>query len=282
MTHRCLAVLAVLAVLALAAPAAASTEGRLRLEVLVDGAPLREHRARGTTYVEAREGREYSLRLTNLEPVRVAVALAVDGRNSIDGERTSARDARKWILEPWQSIVVSGWQVDSARARRFYFTTEDRSYASWLGDASNAGVIEAVAFRERPLPPIAYGAWGADDRAAAAESGAASGMGAAARRPSAAPKAQRSAAPSSAAPMREESRDAAATGIGRDVRHDVTRIEFDHEDAAASSVRIRYELRPGLVALGIVPPPDRPRPWDRRERASGFADGPFCPEPPGR
>ena len=47
------------AALTLAAPTAETTETDVcRVEVLVDGRPLSEYAARGTTYVEARRGRE--------------------------------------------------------------------------------------------------------------------------------------------------------------------------------------------------------------------------------
>ena len=284
------------AVLSLAGAARAADDSRLRLEVLVSGVPVSEYAARGTRYVEALRGHEYSLRVTNLEPVRVAVAVSVDGRNSIDAEHTSARDARKWILEPYQSITLDGWQTSGSTARRFFFTTEEKSYAAWLGDTSNAGVIEAIAFRERqPEPPVAW--WGSR------EDDASSGMGDA----PGGPAAERAAAPPSAPSMRseavgrsgslssssaqrkaqsaakdaepEEDRDAAATGIGRTLGHEVVHVDFDGEDMASGHVRLRYEYHDALVRLGVLPPPPRPMPIHRREQASGFTDGPYCPQP---
>jgi hypothetical protein len=55
---------------------------------------------------------------------------------------------------------------------------------------------------------------------------------------------------------------------------------MDIERRPAAEVTIRYEYRPALVRLGILP---QPRPYDdplpRRERARGFTDTQFCPEP---
>src|SRR5258708_4069169 len=65
------------------------------VQVLVDGRPLDEYNARGRTYVQAIEGSEYELRIRNPFPYRVAVALSVDGLNSIDARHTSARAASK-------------------------------------------------------------------------------------------------------------------------------------------------------------------------------------------
>src|SRR6266478_2388695 len=124
-------------------------ENGFTVEVLVDGRRLTEYAARGRRYVEALEGAEYEVRVHNPTSARVAVALSVDGLNSIDARHTSAWDAHKWVIEPYGTISVRGWQMSGESARRFYFTTERDSYAAKLGQAANLGVISAVFFRER-------------------------------------------------------------------------------------------------------------------------------------
>ena len=146
------------AVMMSGAPVAALETGVCRIEVLVDGHPLTEYAARGTTYIEALHGREYALRVTNLIDRRIAVALAVDGLNSIDAATTSAAKASKWVLGPYETTTISGWQISSTDARRFFFTTEEKSYGAWLDRAANLGVIEAVVFRERAPRPL-VGKW---------------------------------------------------------------------------------------------------------------------------
>jgi hypothetical protein len=89
------------------------------LEVLVNGRPIEEYYARGRTYIEAIEGAEYELRVRNPSGDRVAVALSVDGLNTIDARHTSAWNASKWVIEPYQTITISGWQMSTERARRF-------------------------------------------------------------------------------------------------------------------------------------------------------------------
>src|SRR5207247_2436970 len=103
----------------------------------------------GTFYLEAIRGASYSLRLTNPTPYRVGVALSVDGLNTIDARHTGARGAAKWILGPYETVVISGWQVNDRTARSFFFTGERRSYGAALGQTDNLGVIEAVFYRER-------------------------------------------------------------------------------------------------------------------------------------
>jgi len=197
---------------------------RFELEVLVDGRPLAEYRSRGRTYVEALRGAEYELRLRNSSPDRVAVALSVDGLNTIDAQQTSAWNASKWVIEPYQTITITGWQMSSERARRFYFTTERDSYAAKLGRQSDLGLISAVFFRERNRPVTIL-------------------------RPSDAPRPSDSAsAIGNAQPQlrAEASRDSqAATGIGRSVRNDVREIDMDLESRPAAEVTVRYEYARG-------------------------------------
>ncbi|MEO8585676.1 MAG: hypothetical protein ABI584_05915, partial [Acidobacteriota bacterium] len=148
----------VLTALLLAAGAAnASSPSGFGLDVLVAGSPRPEFAARGTVYVEALKGHDYALRLSNPTGSRVAVALSVDGLNTIDAKHTSARDARKWVLAPYETVVIPGWQVNSAVSRKFVFTGERGSYGAALGKTEDLGIIEAVFYREKL--PYRSGRW---------------------------------------------------------------------------------------------------------------------------
>ncbi len=228
------------------------------LDVLVNGRPLQEYYARGRTYVEALQGSEYELRLRNNSSDRVAVALSVDGLNTIDARHTSAWNASKWVIEPYQMITISGWQMSSERARRFYFTNERDSYGAKLGQTANLGVISAVFFREQrrlvtPQYPISKNR----DRSEPQESN----------------KSQAGAAESRAtAPQKDD--DYAATGIGRNVRNDVYWVNMDLDSRSAGEVTIRYEYYSALLRLGVVPRQQSREPLQRREDSRGFSPEP--------
>ena len=104
----------------------ASASSRLyrpgEVEILVNDVPQQRYAHNGRWYVEAIKGREYAIRLRNPYGVRVAVALSVDGLNTIDAQQTTAKGARKWVLEPYQTVTISGWQTSRTVARRFEFT----------------------------------------------------------------------------------------------------------------------------------------------------------------
>jgi hypothetical protein len=249
---------------------------RFDVQIVVNGRALEEYAARGRTYVEALAGAEYAVRVRNPFPYRVAVALSVDGLNTIDAQHTSAWNASKWVIEPYGSIEVAGWQMSSQRARRFYFTSESDSYGAKLGQTSNLGNIAAVFFRERivnpvtvvPAPrPIYRGEEDSKSEARAKEN---AGAGTAdSSRSQNAPLARKEA-------IRPQPDDEyAATGIGRSVHNDVRWVNLELESRPAGEVVIRYEYYPALVRLGVMPRPyPRPDALDRRERAGGFSPEP--------
>jgi hypothetical protein len=224
------------------------------VEILVGGSTQRQYPHQGRWYIEALNGREYAIRLRNPCGVRVAVALSVDGLNTIDARQSSAADARKWVLGPYQTIVISGWQTSRTEARRFEFTTEERSYGQALGKTANFGVITAVFFRERVpvLQSLQESTPAAPEASARARSDAAA---------------------------KGQTDEYAATGMGHRTDHVVVNVWLDLETVPAQTVNIRYEFRPQLVRLGILPfastTDDR---LDRRERARGFEPG-FAPVP---
>jgi len=246
-------------------------ENRFEVQVLVDGRPLEEYYGRGRVYVEAFKGAEYEIRLRNPLPVRVAVALSVDGLNSIDARRSTAWNASKWVIGPYETITVGGWQMSSERARRFYFTNEDDSYASKLGQASNLGLISAVFFRERISKPVTIlppPRPGKDDRA-----------GKRSEAPAAPTSEQGIDKDRSGAVVPRSDDEYAATGIGRSVYNDVRWIDMQLDSRSVGEVSIRYEYYSALVRLGIRPRQYHPELLPRRERSTGFEDRRFSPEP---
>ena len=237
------------------------------LDVIVNGRPLQEYYARGRTYVEALQGAEYELRVRNSSSDRVAVALSVDGLNTIDARHTSAWNASKWVIEPYQTITISGWQMSSERARRFYFTNERDSYGAKLGQTANLGVISAVFFREqrRVTPP--YPISRNRDRSEPQQSGRSQEAPANKSRSADGVSESRAAAP-------RPDDDYAATGIGRNVRNDVRWVHMDLDSRAAGEVMIRYEYYSALLRLGVVPRHTSREPIQRREDSRGFSPEP--------
>ena len=255
MKHRVACLMVAGLALACEAPRVTASEPSPSVEILVGGTPQPRYAHQGRWYIEALKSREYAIQLRNPFGVRVAVALSVDGLNTIDARQTSAAEARKWVLDPYETVTISGWQTSRTEARRFEFTTEERSYGQAIGKTANFGVISAVFFKER-VPEVRT----ADESARAQ-----------AQQPAADPRSEST--------VKREDEELAATGMGRRTDHVVTQVRLNLEDVPAHTVNIRYEFRPQLVQLGILPAAPLHDPLQRRERARGFEPG-FAPVPP--
>jgi hypothetical protein len=246
-----------------------------QMDVLVNGSAAPKYFQSGKVYIEALKNQEYSIRLTNPLNRRVAVALAVDGLNSIDARTTDSFSARKWVLGPYETITINGWQVNQQQARRFFFTTEAKSYGQWLGKTQNLGIISAVFYRERRR-------WNEGQEINRHAPKEASPEGRASNRDAReeAPQTLGGSAPEAAAPSasaQKKTEDYAATGIGRRTQHEVHWVNMELEPTPIATLNLRYEFRPVLVSMGILPALPQDNVLSRREQARGFTS--YCPEP---
>jgi len=92
----------------------------------------RFHYVREATYdLDPLLGRPYRIQLTNLTSGYLGVVLAVDGLNT-NGNAPIVGDAsdRKWILRPFQTVAIAGWQVSSEEALQFEFATPSQSHST--------------------------------------------------------------------------------------------------------------------------------------------------------
>ena len=241
--------------------------GGFDVQVLVGGRPLPQDIVGGDRRVEAVRGAEYELRLTNPLPDRVVVAVSVDGLNVIDARHTTPWDASKWVIHPHGTLTLSGWQVGSERARRFYFTTERDAYATRIGRPGDFGVISAVFYRERhPLSEIIPRRMAVPERGdSVGEAARAPAAGAVARSD---PRSRRwlgERAPDSLLALRDGQ---AATGIGHSVRSEVREVGMELERDPVAVVTLRYDFRPPV-----------PRPARRTRVRPGASPGARMDDP---
>ena len=268
----------------LAGPVQAQPQGvpeaaaQVAVSIRVDGRPTSLYPApdgSGRYYLEARAGSRYAVALANRTGERVGVVLTVDGLNAISGERDNGR-GRMYVLDPWQSTSVQGWRTSLQEVRQFTFVDERRSYATRSGKANEKmGWIEVAVYRERrayaqalphpyaePRPP--YSAEEQENRGRA--------------QAPATPEAS-SARDEAGAAKRESDaklRSYPGTGWGHRTHDPVRLVSFDPEPEPRERITLRYEYRPALVALGVLPPRTSPRDrlWQRDQAEPGFAQPP--------
>jgi hypothetical protein len=248
------------------------------VSVEIDGQPTSLYPApdgSGRFYVEARKGCRYSVLLANRTGERIGVVLAVDGLNAISGGRDTGR-GRMYVLDPWQRTTVQGWRTSLQEVRRFTFVDEQASYATRSGKANEKmGWIEVAIYRERrafvhavaPTPPPRPEPYEVEGQSADKSEAPAQR----AQRDSA-----EAAAPSGVAGA--PARSYPGTGWGPRADDPVVLVSFDPETDPSQRVTVRYEYRPALVALGVLPrwePPSRDRLRERERAENGFAQPPL-------
>ena len=213
----------------------------------------------GRLYFQAREGRPYSLRLTNRSHERLGALVVVDGLNAISGERElvgRGLPGRLYVLAPWGEVEVRGWRTSLEQVRQFTFVDERASYAARSGKSSSRmGWVEVAVYRDRA--PARVG--GLRREAPAAE----------------APPAAASDRESNDAKSARGERSYPGTGWGEAAYDPAVEVRFDAAAHPAERITLRYEYASALRALGVLPRPHRGR--DRlRERdiGGGFARPP--------
>jgi hypothetical protein len=228
----------------------------------------------GRYYVEARRGSRYAVALANRTGERVGVVLTVDGLNAISGERDAGR-GRMYVLDPWQRTSVQGWRTSLREVRRFTFVDERASYAARSGKANEKmGWIEVAVYRERhpyvlsvprPAPPRLEPYEPESEATGKNEAPA----------PASARDSAEAASPSVLGGAR--ARSYPGTGWGPRTHDPVVLVSFDPEREPSERVTLRYEYRPALVALGVLPRrvPSRDRLWEREHAEPGFAQPPL-------
>jgi len=242
-------------------------------------------------YLQAFAGRNYSVVLRNNTGRRIAVLLAVDGLNAVNGEITSLRSNEPmYVLDAWQTATIRGWRTSLVEVRRFVFVDEKRSYAERTGQSnSDMGWIRVLAFREQPARQAYSPGWGRvksflRDGGSSAPSPEGLEYAPQARAPQ--PTEELAPAPTRAKSAVPEAQDNLArgeapgrsfpgTGWGERRTDRVQRVEFKPEPVAVDHLIFRYEYASGLRALGIVPVGERWR--DRlgeRDGDLGFAKPP--------
>ncbi len=262
-----------LAALAVLNTLPAHAVGRLADIQIIDrdsGETLPVYQHRGEFWVAGRPGARYAVSVRNALSGRVMSVVSVDGVNVVSGE-TAALEQTGYVLSPWQRYDITGWRKSDAEVAAFHFTNLSGSYAARTGRPAHVGVIGVAVFREKLAPPPASvplpeapSTWrerrelNESERstlersapASAAESPA-SGMGSAKSQShnEAADAVRR---PASPAPR-------LGTGHGEREGSWVGHTSFERRSARPDEViRIRYDSRINLIAMGVLPPDVEP------------------------
>jgi hypothetical protein len=244
----------------------AQAVGRMADVSVVDrasGTTLETHYYRGEYWVAGAPGARYSISIRNRLGERLLAVTAVDGVNVISGD-TASWGQTGYVFGAGQAYEITGWRKTNAQVAAFEFVSSPSSYAERTGRPANVGVIGVALFRERvpepvmaPMDSIASAPSPAAERNAAAKQGASGGA-------------------SVAELARQESK--LGTGHGPRETSYVEHTEFARLQSQPNEIiRIRYDSRENLLAMGVIPRhlPLQPEPFPESPAAR------YVPDPPG-
>ncbi len=257
--------------------AQASAVGRLADVNVYDrdsGERLKVHYHQGQYWVVGRPGAHYAVRINSQTNGRLLAVTSVDGINVITGDNAGF-DQRGYVFDPYVSYDIDGWRKSNREIAAFTFTSLGKSYAARTGRPGNVGVIGVALFKERPVhvyepypvapAPIAK-AEVAEQAAATASADASAASGTSARAGSR--QESEMDRPRASAPK-------LGTGHGRRETSWVSSVAFEREsERPAEIIRIRYDSRDNLVAMGVIRKPVPRVPQAFPEERYGYVPDP--------
>lgn len=126
-------------------------------DIKINGKRVRQYVHGGFTYVEGREGTEYSIEVKNNYCTRKLFVISVDGINVISGKPMQDDPLNGYIVNGYDNLNLRGFRINDQDVAAFKFVKSSQSYAKNVtGSDVNAGVIGVKVYEEKVVLPISY------------------------------------------------------------------------------------------------------------------------------
>lgn len=132
-----------------------SISSTISVDILVNGNTCKQYNHNGRTFIEAKNGSEYEIKVGNNFWNRVLVVSAVDGLNVLTGEPASEQDSG-YVISRCDSLKIKGFRYSDEKVGAFKFTSKNNGYSSEKGEGQNVGVIGLRIFSEKFKPATYY------------------------------------------------------------------------------------------------------------------------------
>ena len=122
--------------------------------MLVNGRPVKEYKHDGLSFIESRNGTQYTIKVGNDNPFRVMAIVSVDGPDVTTG-KPAEETPTGYIVDAYSSTEIKGYRISDSESAAFVFSSKGESYVAnvEVGDARNAGVIGVRVIREKERTP---------------------------------------------------------------------------------------------------------------------------------
>jgi hypothetical protein len=229
-------------------------------EVLVNGKSVAEYAHEGKTFIEGKEGTEFTLKFRNRSSRRALFVPTIDGLSVMDG-KVASLDSSGYIVGPYNTETISGWRISDEKVAKFFFSALEDSYAADKGQEGNVGVIGCAVFREKePVyiqqyvyqKPIYDYSWNWPGVWFTSTSGSGSIMSMSTNALSASLSSVNAMNCSSdVRSYKEAPAQNLGTGFGESKQESVRSVSFERELTASALFEIFYNTRANLKAMGV-------------------------------
>jgi hypothetical protein len=258
------------------------------------GESLPVHYYRGDYWIAGRPGAKYAVSLCSRDGGRLLGVISVDGVNVLNG-KTASTNQSGYVFASHLCSSITGWRKSDTEVAAFEFSASSDSYATLTGRPNQVGVIGVALFRERlPAPMVSAPVYRSepgrmndtrsDTSSKAKQEVPASPVPATAGRAmgSSASESGLASKPAPDAMERSTAQNLAipklGTAHGEREQSYVSHTQFERAQPIPNEIiRIRYDSREALVAMGVIRMPSRipvsPNPFPVAE---------YTPDPPAR
>lgn len=125
------------------------------ISILVNGNRCKQYFYEGKTFIEAKDGSEYTIEIKNNTWSRILAVCSVDGLDILTGKKAIENNPG-YVINGYNSGKFDGFRVSDDKIAKFVFGSKNDSYAADKGDGSerNVGVIGIRLFQEKVKPVI--------------------------------------------------------------------------------------------------------------------------------
>lgn len=123
------------------------------MRVLVNGRAFKEYSHKGLSFIEAKHGTNYTVKIKNDNAFRVMAVLSVDGLDVISGK--PAEDADKgYVVDAYSYVEIKGYRISDGNSAAFIFAAKGEHHVAKASDvrSRNCGVIGVRIFKEKEAP----------------------------------------------------------------------------------------------------------------------------------
>lgn len=125
------------------------------ISILVNGNRCKQYFHEGKTFIEAKDGSEYTIEIKNNTWSRILAVCSVDGLDILTG-KPAVESNPGYVIGAYNVGKFDGFRVSDDKVAKFVFGSKGSSYAADKEDGSerNVGVIGVRIFQEKIKPPV--------------------------------------------------------------------------------------------------------------------------------